>query len=285
VAFSSFLDETALAADLVFPLPLGLERLDDLYTPFGSKQLVYTICPQIIAPVVGGGLPFAEVLMTALDALRITLRSVNGQNINRLDDLFKVRAAQLGADFRSLMRGQPFIAEPRVLPPGETFAEMVRDLHQYADIPLPGELAAATDKALGFAPLVRPAVGTAVSGIPPYAIATVPENELRENELCVWVNAATACRLGLKAGQRAMLSATDDKNSTIARLSVRVALFEGIMNNVIGLPLGYGREGFDSYSQGKGVNGLDLFSLVSKVEGERASGCLLAVRGLELRAV
>ena len=284
VAFSSFLDETALAADLVFPLPLGLERLDDMYTPFGSGRIIYNICPQIVKPAHSAPPP-AEILFAALAALDVETHATDGRQIDKFEDLLRGRAAQLGANFRSLMRGEPFTAAPRLLPPGESFAAVIHNLSGYADIPNPGESAAPTiGGELALAPLLRSALGTAVSGLPPYGPASVPEDELRGAELYVCVNSATARRLGLKNGQRARLSATTKAgDAATTRLFVRVAVFEGIMDNVVGLPLGYGHAGFDVFSQGRGVNGLDLFSLT--LESKAGGQYCLAAQKLALEGV
>ena len=307
IAFSSFLDETALAADLVLPLPLGLERLDDVYTPFGSGRVIYSLCPQIIEPVHKTPPP-TEVLFTVLNALGVTPRGRGGQVINGLEDLLKAKAASLGADYRSLLRGEAFMPGTTGLPGGNARAEnlpedrlaaLARDLAQCAvatPLPKPSE-------ELFLAPLPRLALGTAVSGIPPYTARLISARELQGQELVARVNARTARRLGLKDGQRARLCAKNEgagagmgsgadsgagsgagasASAPPVRLAVRLAIFEGIMDNVVGLPLGYGHTAFDEFSQGRGVNGLDLYSLVP--DGPEPGECRLAVAGLEFRA-
>lgn len=290
VAFSSFLDETALAADLVFPLPLGLERLDDIYTPFGSGRVLYNICPPVVKPVYGETAPPpAEILLQALAALGVEARGADGQKINSLEDLLRARTAQLGADFRSLMRGEPFTAVPRVLPSGESLTELARHLRRDESISLTAESASGQVGGIALAMLQHPAAGTAVSGIPPYAAASIDESELREKALRVCVNAATARRLGLKSGQQVRLSAKAGGAGAagLRSLEARLAIFEGLMDNVIGLPLGYGHTGFDSFSQGRGVNALDLFSLAPEPESGASDGrnrsYYLVVHGLELK--
>ena len=183
------------------------------------------------------------------------------------------------------MRGEPFTAEADRLPPGETFAEAVRDLRRYAGVPSGREFEAVAAGELALAPLAHPAAGTPVSGRPPYAATIVSERDLQGKELRVCVNAATARRLGLKNGQPARLSAKNGGGggAAVTRLSVRVAVFEGIMDNVVGLPLGYGHTGFDVFSQGRGADGLELFSLTPELRSGEAEGCHLTVRGLELK--
>ena len=48
VSFSTFLDETAEMCDLVLPIPMGLERADDVYTPYGSGQIVYSLSVPVV---------------------------------------------------------------------------------------------------------------------------------------------------------------------------------------------------------------------------------------------
>ena len=293
VAFSSFLDETALASDLVFPLPLGLERLDDVYTPFGSGRIIYNICPPIVAPACQGPPP-AEVLLAALGALGVALRSRDGRAIAGLHDVLKARAGLLNADFRSLLRGEFFATEARALPLGQSFADMMAELRRYAAAVAAkaGGEAAALGREISLAPLTHPAVGTAVSGIAPFSAAILPEQNDQIAELPVYVNAATARSLNLKAGQRVRLgvrrgagngagaeggvgaghglgteggAGAGGKSDAEGRvepgsLLARLVIFEGLMDNALGLPLGYGHAGFDAFSQG-GANGLDLFSL------------------------
>lgn len=301
IAFSSFLDETALAADLVLPLPLGLERLDDAYTPFGAGDIVYSLCPQIISPI-HTAQPPAEILFSALADLGLDPHGVDGSAVRSLEDLLKARAAQLGADWRELARGEAFTAASRASfaknPPGERLADLALNLDRYSQaIPPPDKLAAALrPEALSLAPLPRLALGTAVSGIPPYTPRLVSQRELQGRELFAQVNARTARRLGLAEGQKARLSARSGATSAAAvSLPVRLTIFEGIMDNVVGLPLGYGHTAFDEFSRGRGVNGLDLYSLVPEEPGRSGepaeSGQTwggqyhLAVTGLELKGI
>ena len=301
ITFSSFLDETALAADLVLPLPLGLERLDDVYTPFGAGDIVYSLCPQIITPI-HTVRPPAEILFTALADLGAPPHDADGSAIRSLEDLLKARAAQLGADWRILSRGEAFTAAPHAgfaeNQPGERLADLARNLDRYSQVvPPPDKLAAALPpEALFLAPLPRLALGTAVSGIPSYTPGLISQRELQGLELFVQVNARTARRLGLVDGQRARLCARCGATSAAAvSLSVRLTIFEGIMDNVVGLPLGYGHTAFDEFSRGKGVNGLDLYSLVPEgparpdepaESGQTWGGQYhLAVTGLELKGI
>lgn len=294
VVFSSFLDETSLAADLVFPLPLGLERLDDVYTPFGSGQIVYSLCPPVVKPAFGGPSP-ADVLFQTLTALGASIRAADGQKINDLEGLLRCKGTQLGADFRSLWRGEAFSAAPRSLariltPPDESMAAALRELERCAEIiTRAGNTALPPAEELSIAPFTRLALGTAESGIPPYAAGIMAESELQGGELIVRINGRTARRLKLANGQRVSLSAAGGGGAAPARLNACLAIFEGIMDDVIGLPLGGGHTAFDEFSQGQGVNGLDLYSLLPQERGkdgeDGGTGSYLAVRGFEIKGM
>lgn len=285
ITFSSFLDETALEADLVLPLPLGLERLDDVYTPFGSGRVVYSLCPQIIKPLYSGQPPGA-ILFAALAALGADTRGADGQTVNSLEGLLRIKAAQLGADYRKLLRGEVFTAASRSLP-GENLAHAARDLERYKEsIPPPNKQAAAFPAGeLFLTPVSRLALGTATSGIPPYSARIISDRELQGGELFAQVNSRTSRRLGLKDGQRARLSARPGGGAApTVSLTVRVAIFEGIMDDVVGLPLGYGHTAFDEFSRDKGVNGLDLYSLTAAGRDEAGEPSYrLIASGLELK--
>lgn len=282
IAFSSFLDESALAADLVFPLPLGLERLDDIYTPFGSGQIIYSLCPQIVKPAGELRAP-GEILLAALATLGLTPRTRDGAPLNSFEDLLRLRAAQLGANYRDLLNGEPFVTAPRELP-GESLVAFARDLPGYAAIPRPGELKSPSASGLVFAPLSRLALGVPSTGIPPYSGRLVSEKDLQGDASAALVNAATARRLKLAAGDRVRLfAASGDPSLPALELYARLAIFEGIMDNALGLTLGCGHAAFADFGLSGGGNALDLYSLAPEQRDEPTAGASAAVRGLKLQ--
>ncbi len=281
VAFSSFLDESALSADLVFPLPLGLERLDDLYTPFGSGQIIYSLCPQIVTPAGKLRAP-GEILLETLAALGLAPRTREGAPLNSFEELLRLKAAQLGANFRDLLNGEPFVASPRELP-GESFAAFARDLPGYAAIPRPDGAKIPPASDLIFAPMSRLALGVPSTGIPPYSGKLMSEKDLQGDESVALINAATARRFKLAAGDRVRLSAASGAPGLPPpELYARLAIFEGIMDNALGLAMGCGHLAFADFGLGGGGNALDLYSLAPEQRGDPTAGSQAAVRGLKL---
>lgn len=282
VAFSSFLDESALAADLVFPLPLGLERLDDIYTPFGSGQIIYSFCPQIIPPA-PSLTPPGKILFAALTALEALPRATDGTAVNDFESLLKGKALRLGANFRELLNGKAFTAAPHELR-GESFAAFARDIPLYSSIVPPESLTRGPAQRLVLAPLTNLDLGTPPTGIPPYSSGLLLRDDLRNNELVVRVNVKTARRLNLAVGQRVRLSAEGGAPGSFAppRLFACLDIFEGIMDNALGLPLGYGHAAFADYGLDGGANGLELYSLTPERSDDPTAGAYASVRGLKL---
>jgi anaerobic selenocysteine-containing dehydrogenase len=87
---------------------------------------------------------------------------------------------------------------------------------------------------------------------PPHLNKTLFDNQLRKDESFAEINPATAGEFGLREGDRAILE------SPRGKARVRVTLFEGAMPGIIYLPLGLGHEAYDEFSQGKGINPMQI---------------------------
>ena len=72
VSFYSFMDETAAKADLIMPNLLGLERYDDLQSPYGSGFASYTLGMPVTKPVANGKAT-PDVLLGAAQKLGLDL--------------------------------------------------------------------------------------------------------------------------------------------------------------------------------------------------------------------
>ena len=97
---------------------------------------------------------------------------------------------------------------------------------------------------------------------PLFVIKTVEDTILKEKDVLVEVNPATAKSLGLSNCKPAKLSTPKGE------VSVRVNFFEGIMPGVVAVPRGLGHTMDDKYMAGKGVN---FNELIGPVE-DRSSG-------------
>ncbi|MCT4625477.1 menaquinone reductase molybdopterin-binding-like subunit QrcB [Halodesulfovibrio sp.] len=239
VAFTSFLDETAKACDLILPTPLGLERFDDVETPYGIGQAFYGLA-RPVAPCAVDGKPAADVLLGVAGQLNMDL------GFATFEEVLQAKAEAAGADWDSLMEGEFFTSDAVVEQSG---------LRLCAGII--GKALATAPKAskLSIAPVQKLNIGTPNTAIPPYNNKTIRRWELQKNEMYVAMNGATARELGVVKHDRIKLS-----NSS-GSIQARVNIFEGVMPNTIAVLMGFGHTAFDKFSKGKGENVMELLTV------------------------
>jgi menaquinone reductase, molybdopterin-binding-like subunit len=239
VAFTSFLDETAKACDLILPTPLGLERFDDVETPYGIGQAFYGLA-RPVAPCVIDGKPAADVLLSVAGQLNMDL------GFATFEEILQAKAEAAGADWESLMEGEFFTSNAVAEQSGLRLAAGVI-----------GKALAAAPKAakLSIAPVQKLNIGTPNTAIPPYNNKTIRRWELQKNEMYVAMNGATARELGVMKHERIKLS-----NSS-GSIQARVNIFEGVMPNTIAVLMGFGHTAFDEFSKGKGENVMELLTV------------------------
>lgn len=238
VSFSTFMDETAALCDLVLPVPMGLERLDDVNTPYGSGQIVYglsrpvTQAPDEIKPA-------ADVIMMLADKLGY------GVGFGSFEEVLKAKADAVGADWDSLFEGETFTAD--ATPPA--------GLAMRADIIANGLKTGDRSFPFAVAPVHKLNVGTPKTAIPPYNNKTIRRWELQKDECYVMMNGATARKIGASKHDRVVLS----NNS--GRIAARVNIFEGVMTDTVAVLMGLGHTAFDKFSKGKGENVMELLTV------------------------
>jgi anaerobic selenocysteine-containing dehydrogenase len=106
------------------------------------------------------------------------------------------------------------------------------------------------------------AAGTPSTGIPPYANRAITDYQLQDGLCVAQINKATAQKLGLGNGQKAMLQT---KNGAML---VLVQIYEGIMPDVIAVMAGLGHTEFDRFSVGKGDNILALTQIDMEADSD-----------------
>ena len=238
VAFTSFLDETAMACDLVLPVPMGLERFDDVDTPYGSGQVVYALAVPALAPLVDAR-PAGDVVIGIAKKLGADL------GVAAFADALKAKAEARGASFTEPSATNAHVSSA-VLP--------VNGIALRADV-----LSKAIDvKAPAFpvalAPVAKLNVGTSKTATPPFNTKTVRRWEIQGADLYVMMNGATAAKLGLQKHDRIELS------NPAGKFTARVNLFEGVINDTVAVPAGHGHTAFDEFSKGKGENVMRLLA-------------------------
>lgn len=239
VAFTTFLDETAELCDLVLPVPMGLERLDDVYSPYGCGQTVYSLSRQVTPPP-SEVRPTGDMLITLAGKLGYDL------GFSSYEEVLQARAEAIGADWDTLMEGEAFVST-------DTVSQGTLLLGAAAL-----EKAVPTDKPdfpFAVAPVEKLNVGTAKTAIPPYNNKTVRRWELQKDTMYVAMNGATARKIGVSKHDSVVLS------NKSGRLTARVNIYEGITTDTVAVLMGFGHTAFDHFSKGKGENVMQLLTV------------------------
>ena len=254
VAVASFMSETCEACDLVIPAALGMEAFDDVQTPYGSGRITYALARPVAKPF-GNARSAGELFIALAQELGMKL------GVKDMPDLLYKHAYQLGAPFRSMLEEGKVHVAKEVVPAATMFynAEAIRKAASAVN----------PEGDLQLAPVVFLAMGTAQTGIPPFATKVITDYQLKGKYSVAQMNSSTAARLKVKNGSKLKLTAG---NNVV--ITVLVAVFEGIQNNTVSLVAGLGHTAFDQFSKGKGVNVMALTSI------SREPGTNLPVWGL-----
>jgi len=251
VSFSSYMDETAQAADLILPNHIYLERYEDLPVTAGfPKPLVNLVRPAVwpqfntlhtgdvmirLARAMGGTVADAFPWEDYQSCLEMTLADM----WDRLDE----EGYWMDADFA------PASAAETVLATGSGKFEFVNteveSMTLFTPLKAEGEEAAYP---LVLIPYDSMRLWEGYIADPPFVIKTVADTVLNGNDVLVEINPATAKQLGLKQNAAAFLS------TPAGEARVRVNLDEGIAPGMVAMPRGLGHTAYDPFVAGKGVN-------------------------------
>jgi len=268
VSFSSYMDETAMQADLILPNHVYLERYEDIPVMAGLQKPMVELTQPVVFPM--------HDTKNAGDAI-IELSNAMGGSIG---DAFPWESYEacleetLGDKWDVL--SEDGLWEDEAFQPagwGEAFATasgkfefMNPDMDlmpSYVPLNLEGN---ASTFPLLLMPFDSMRLASGFISDPPFVIKAVEDTILKGKDACVEVNPATAKSLGLADGKPATLSTPKGE----AR--VRIYHYHGIMPGVVAIPRGLGHSADDKYMAGKGVN---FNELIGPVE-DRASGLDMA---------
>ncbi|MBQ4325795.1 MAG: molybdopterin-dependent oxidoreductase [Mailhella sp.] len=253
IAVASFLSETCAECDLILPAALGMEAFDDVQTPYGAGQITYAFARPVAKPF-GSARPAGELFLALAQELGIKL------GVKDMPDLLYKHAYALGAPFRGMIEeGKVHVA------PVKSNAKLVCNS---AAIATAAE-AVCPEGDLQLAPVVVLGMGTAQTGIPPFATKIITNHQLVGKLSAAQMNGATAKKLKVAEGDKIKLVAANKQEIT-----ARVVVFEGVMPDTVSLVAGLGHTAFDQFSQNKGSNVVTLTSI------SREPGTNLPVWGL-----
>lgn len=237
-AFASFLDETAKECDLVLPTPMGMERIDDVISPYGCGKGIYCLTLPVSQPN-------ADTRSAANTLLFIAKQMGMNFGVEMYEDLLKEKAYRMRANFDILAAGMP--AENN-----DTVTLYLFNMR--ADVIAKETLPEGEDKGLSLAVFSKLNMGTATTGIPPFNVKTLRSTELDNGYMFVMMNAATARQKGLADGAAVKLSANG------RTIPARMRVYGGVMDGVVAACTGYGHTALDAFSQNKGANVMELLS-------------------------
>ena len=243
VCFTSFFDETAKLCDLVLPTPVGMERLDDIESPFGCGRVFYGLSRKLMKPQTDNRHGI-DVLLAVAGELGLRLPAT-------YEDVLRAKASEMGLGWGDLNDGKTFERGAGTVSASEFSFE------NYGKMLFDGVKTLQAGHLLTITPMCKNAMGTAQTGIPPFAVKTIRGGDLSGREMSVFVNRKTAAGLGLARNDRVKLTVGQNE------LTARVNVFNGVADDTVGVYLGFGHTALDGFSQNKGGN---LFELLSPTE-------------------
>jgi len=245
VSFSQYMDESAARCDLILPAPTFLERLDDAFTPFGSPKANYSLAQPVTRPVADSK-PTADILLGVARKLGLT------PGVASYKALLQTKAELLGADWQQLIAGKAWTDATT------TYPFSLRLWNGAIEKMCSREPRSSSEYPIQLAPQNDLKNGTPRTGIPPFGLNTITEQELQDGRLSVRLNPKTAKKQGLREGTRVKLLSKDGE------CQARIRLDESVMPGAVAAPLGFGHTHWDEFSRTKGDNVTRLFTVYTE---------------------
>ena len=238
VAMSTFLDETAALADLVLPAAATLERYDDVYTPYGAGEAIYSLNVPVVKKPAYDCRHAGDVVLALAESLGL------GLGFGSMREVVEAKASALGANLSALKKGAAWTAPALAAQSGVSLVPAAAD-----------HVSAARDGfRLALAPQARLALGSATVA-PLLGLNAVSSTELSRGASVVQVNARTAAACGLRQDADVRLAGPEGE------IEARVLISEKVMTGVAATPLGLGRGAF---GQPAGGNAHTLLSVADE---------------------
>ncbi|MCP4688006.1 MAG: molybdopterin-dependent oxidoreductase [Desulfobacterales bacterium] len=253
VSFSSYMDETAMEADLILPNHVYLERWEDASTIAGlSKPAI-----SLVQPVVD---PQLDTMNTGDVIIRVAKDM--GDAVAEAfpwDDYETCLQETMGEKWDALEEEGVWVDDSFEPPEGFDTASGKFEFTLNADGPssdyTPVKLEGA-DGGLLLIPYDTIRLASDYIGDPPFLVKLLSNEILKENDGLVALNPATAKKFGLSE------CSTVEFTTGAGKAEVRVCLSHGVMPGVMAMPRGLGHTAFDEFLKDKGVNVNALIGVV-----------------------
>ncbi len=241
VSFSSFLDETAMEADLIFPTNTFLEGTQDVPSQAGLAKNVIGLTRPVIKPVFDTKDP-GDTLILLAQALGGTI----AENFDWAS--YGECLESITPDVWDSLSEEGYVLISQGAPEG------IPDVDFTFLSNNPSTIQAQGDFELTLIPIDNMRLTGTVPAVSPFAMKTVSDRVLTGKDIVVEINPATA--KGLKDGGDALLT------TPVGVAKVKVDFNEGIMPGVIGMVRGLGHTFDNKFVSNKGVNVNDLIGPV-----------------------
>ena len=247
VSFSSYMDETTKHADIILPSHIFLERYEDIIGSSGRTKSIIGLSKPLIKPAFDTKNPGDSILMLA-NALKGSIAaSFPWEN-------YKECLKNITQDVWDDLSNQGYIILEKNSSDFISFSDFSVISKDMKKIEAQG------DGDLILVPVNNIRLINNSFESSPFAIKTVSDKVLKDNDTFVEINPLTAYKIGLSQGDYAMLKTLNGS------FKVKVTLFEGIMPGIIGMAQGLGHIGENKYKNkyvhGKGLNINELMSPV-----------------------
>ncbi len=241
VSFSSFLDETAMEADVIFPTNTFLEGIEDIPSQAGLAKNIIGLARPVIKPVFDTKDPG--------DALILLAQALGGSVAQNFDwESYTECLEGVTADIWDSLSEEGYVIVSQGAPEGSPDVDFTFLATN------PSTIKAQGDFELTLIPIDNMRLIGTVPADSPFAIKTVSDKVLTGADIVVEINPATA--KSLKDCGDALLT------TPIGSAKVKVNFNEGIMPGVIGMVRGLGHTFDNKYVSNKGVNINDLIGPV-----------------------
>ncbi len=241
VSFSSVLDETAKEADIILPVHMFIERLEDVPSGAGLAKTVVGLSKPIVKPVFNTKHP-GDILLLIAKALDGAV--ADNFEWESYDGCLEMVAGSL---WDSLSQDGHAIL-------GEGIPEGSVEVDTAFLVGNPASIQPSGDGDLVLIPIDNMRIPSTSPAASPFSIKTVSDEELKGRDTVVEINPKTA--IGLKNYDYVNLT------TPVASAKVMVHLNEGIMPGVVGMVKGLGHTFDNKYVSHKGTNINELISPV-----------------------
>jgi anaerobic selenocysteine-containing dehydrogenase len=241
VSFSSFLDETAMEADVVFPMNTFLEGTEDVPSQAGLAKNVIGLARPVIKPVFDTKDPG--------DALTLLAQDLGGTIAENFEwESYAQCLEEVTPDIWDALSEEGHVLVSQGAPDGTPLVDFTFLSTNPATIQADG------DFELTLIPIDNMRLTGTVPAVSPFALKTVSDKVLTGTDIVVEINPVTA--KGLKDCGDALLT------TPVGAVKVKVNFNEGIMPGVIGMVRGLGHTFDNKFVSNKGVNVNDLIGPV-----------------------